>query len=129
MLVGSQITSQNFSIKPGQGRVPSQLMAKKCTEACGQFPVASSQISLSKFALAHCRAGLYTASVVSPGMEDRPDTKIGVLALQGSFREHCTLLNKLPGVTAFEVRTREQLSRCEGLVIPGGRSRPRSDMP
>ena len=55
-------------------------------------------------------------------MSTGAETKVGVLALQGSFREHCTCLNRIPGVTAFEVRTKEQLSRCDGLVIPGGRS-------
>lgn len=29
--------------------------------------------------------------------------RIGVLALQGSFREHMTLLNRIPGVDAVEV--------------------------
>ena len=53
-------------------------------------------------------------------MSTDSDIKIGVLALQGSFREHCSCLNRIPGVTAFEVRTKEQLNRCDGLVIPGG---------
>ena len=29
--------------------------------------------------------------------------RVGVLALQGSFREHMTLLNRIPGVEAVEV--------------------------
>jgi 5'-phosphate synthase pdxT subunit len=45
--------------------------------------------------------------------------RIGVLALQGSFREHMTLLNRLPGVEAVEVRTVEQLRSVSGLIIPG----------
>ena len=47
---------------------------------------------------------------------------VGVLALQGSFREHSTALRRLPGVTALEVRTADELRRCDGLVIPGGES-------
>jgi glutamine amidotransferase PdxT len=45
--------------------------------------------------------------------------RIGVLALQGSFREHMTLLNRIPGVEAVEIRTAEQLRSVSGLIIPG----------
>lgn len=45
--------------------------------------------------------------------------RIGVLALQGSFREHMTLLNRVPGVEAVEIRTIEQLRSVSGLIIPG----------
>ncbi len=44
---------------------------------------------------------------------------IGVLALQGSFREHIALLRRLPGVNASEVRNRQQLLASDGLIIPG----------
>lgn len=47
---------------------------------------------------------------------------IGVLALQGSFREHITCLNKLDGVKGIEVRTAAELATCAGLIIPGGES-------
>jgi pyridoxal 5'-phosphate synthase pdxT subunit len=47
--------------------------------------------------------------------------RIGVLALQGAFREHVTLLRGL-GADAVEVRTPEDLERCAGLVLPGGES-------
>lgn len=47
---------------------------------------------------------------------------VGVLALQGSFREHAALLQRVPGVAVVEVRSREQLAGVEGLVIPGGES-------
>jgi hypothetical protein len=40
--------------------------------------------------------------------------------VQGSFREHIVMLNKLEGVTGVEVRTREQLHSVDGLIIPGG---------
>ena len=47
--------------------------------------------------------------------------KIGVLALQGAFREHVAMLRRL-GVEAVEVRLPEQLDGLDGLVIPGGES-------
>ncbi len=47
--------------------------------------------------------------------------RIGVLALQGAFREHVVLLRGL-GADAVEVRTPDELERCAGLVLPGGES-------
>src|SRR5688500_17206185 len=47
--------------------------------------------------------------------------KIGVLALQGNFREHVAALELL-GADAVEVRLPEQLEGLDGLVIPGGES-------
>ena len=47
--------------------------------------------------------------------------KIGVLALQGAFREHIVMLRRL-GVEATEVRLPGQLEGLDGLVIPGGES-------
>jgi pyridoxal 5'-phosphate synthase pdxT subunit len=47
--------------------------------------------------------------------------KIGVLAVQGNFREHVAMLRRL-GVDAVEVRKPEQLDGLDGLVIPGGES-------
>lgn len=48
-------------------------------------------------------------------------TSVGVLALQGDVREHLRLLEGL-GVGAVEVKTADQLSSVDGLVIPGGES-------
>ena len=48
-------------------------------------------------------------------------TKIGVLALQGAFREHIEALHKL-GADTVEVRLPEQLEGLDGLIIPGGES-------
>lgn len=45
--------------------------------------------------------------------------RIGVLALQGSFREHMASLRRLPSVEPVEVRTKEQLRSVDGLIIPG----------
>src|SRR5581483_9212087 len=47
--------------------------------------------------------------------------KIGVLALQGDFREHIHMLREL-GADAVEVRLPEQLRDLDGLIIPGGES-------
>ena len=47
--------------------------------------------------------------------------KIGVLAVQGNFREHLAVLREL-GAEAVEVRLPEQLDDLDGLVIPGGES-------
>jgi 5'-phosphate synthase pdxT subunit len=47
--------------------------------------------------------------------------KIGVLAVQGNFREHMAMLRRL-GADVVEVRKPEQLDGLDGLVIPGGES-------
>ena len=46
---------------------------------------------------------------------------IGVLALQGGFREHLNRLRTL-GVRAEPVRTAAQLKNVDGLILPGGES-------
>jgi len=48
-------------------------------------------------------------------------TRIGVLALQGDFREHIRALEGL-GAQAHPVRLPEELKDVDGLVIPGGES-------
>lgn len=47
--------------------------------------------------------------------------KIGVLALQGDFREHAQMLGRL-GLEPIEVRLPRQLDEIDGLIIPGGES-------
>lgn len=56
---------------------------------------------------------------------------VGVLALQGAFYEHIKLLQQAATEVALkdgqrwafvEVRTVEELERCEALIIPGGES-------
>jgi 5'-phosphate synthase pdxT subunit len=47
--------------------------------------------------------------------------RIGVLALQGDFREHLVALERV-GAAAYPVRLAEQLGGLDGLVIPGGES-------
>ncbi len=47
--------------------------------------------------------------------------KIGVLALQGAFREHILALRRL-GAEAVEVRRPAEFVGLDGLIIPGGES-------
>ncbi len=47
--------------------------------------------------------------------------RIGVLAVQGNFREHAAVLRRL-GAEPIEVRKPEQLDGLDGLIIPGGES-------
>lgn len=46
---------------------------------------------------------------------------VGVLALQGDFREHQQTLAAID-VESIQVRTVSELQRCDGLIIPGGES-------
>jgi len=46
---------------------------------------------------------------------------IGILALQGDFDRHEQMVAAL-GHDSLRVRRREQLSQCDGLIIPGGES-------
>ena len=56
----------------------------------------------------------YTCAVEKP-------LRIGVLAVQGNFREHAAMLRRL-GAEAVEVRLPEQLEGLDGLIVPGGES-------
>jgi 5'-phosphate synthase pdxT subunit len=47
--------------------------------------------------------------------------RIGVLAVQGAFREHAAVLRRL-GAEVVEVRKPEQLEGVQGLIVPGGES-------
>ena len=47
--------------------------------------------------------------------------RIGVLALQGAFREHALLLKK-NHCHVTEVRLPGQLDMIDGLIMPGGES-------
>ena len=51
--------------------------------------------------------------------------RIGVLAIQGDFREHSDVLRRL-GADPVEVRKPEELEGLDGLVIPGGESTGKS---
>ncbi|KZT23188.1 SNO glutamine amidotransferase [Neolentinus lepideus HHB14362 ss-1] len=50
---------------------------------------------------------------------------VGILALQGAFAEHQTILQRLSikrRVIVVLVRTAEDLAKCDALIIPGGES-------
>jgi pyridoxal 5'-phosphate synthase pdxT subunit len=51
---------------------------------------------------------------------DKP-LRIGVLAVQGNFREHAAVLRRL-GAEPVEVRLPAQLGGLDGLILPGGES-------
>jgi 5'-phosphate synthase pdxT subunit len=51
----------------------------------------------------------------------KPSPRVGVLALQGDFEEHCAALQNA-GAQAVAVKRREQLDGLDGLVVPGGES-------
>lgn len=55
------------------------------------------------------------------GQAEAGSKRIGVLALQGDFKEHAEILKKL-GVEPVEVRTLEDLRDLAGLIVPGGES-------
>src|SRR5208337_5151935 len=46
---------------------------------------------------------------------------IGILAVQGDFQAHATMLQSL-GAETVEVRTVAGLAGCDGIVLPGGES-------
>ena len=59
------------------------------------------------------------------------DIVVGVLALQGAFYEHFKLLHHAAAKVVLsinrkwnftEVRTIQELERCDALIIPGGES-------
>lgn len=52
---------------------------------------------------------------------------VGVLALQGDWREHKLTLESL-GAEVLPVKTKEDLERVSGLVIPGGESTTMSNL-
>ncbi|MDR1771622.1 MAG: pyridoxal 5'-phosphate synthase glutaminase subunit PdxT [Hungatella sp.] len=56
-------------------------------------------------------------------MESRVSTmRIGILALQGAFKEHEKMLTKL-GADSFEIRQRTDFKEeMNGLILPGGES-------
>jgi 5'-phosphate synthase pdxT subunit len=54
-------------------------------------------------------------------LTDQRTPRVGVLALQGDFREHIAVLRGL-GAEAVPVRRPEEVAAIDGLVIPGGES-------
>ncbi len=63
-------------------------------------------------------------AILSPAYEQAAPTeapRVGVLALQGDFREHRATFARL-GAATVEVRKPADLERVDGLAIPGGES-------
>lgn len=61
------------------------------------------------------------SSVVSPSAN--APTHVGVLALQGAFAKHVSMLQECDAnLNVVEVKTPAQLSNVDALVIPGGES-------
>ena len=56
-----------------------------------------------------------------PAASSEGEPHIGVLALQGAFREHVRILRRL-GAKVTEVRLPRDLEGLDGLMIPGGES-------
>jgi 5'-phosphate synthase pdxT subunit len=46
---------------------------------------------------------------------------VGILALQGDFEAHAKAVEKA-GARAIEVRSRDEMEQCDGLILPGGES-------
>ncbi|SJX66541.1 related to Sno-type pyridoxine vitamin B6 biosynthetic protein SNO1 [Sporisorium reilianum f. sp. reilianum] len=69
-------------------------------------------------------------TTISPSSSSSSSTSItvGVLAIQGAFREHASHINRLNTLHPLQtirstlVRTPEQLADCDALIIPGGES-------
>jgi 5'-phosphate synthase pdxT subunit len=58
----------------------------------------------------------------SPSVAGSPDApRVGVLALQGDFREHLSVMTSL-GADAVPVRRPTEIDDLDGLIIPGGES-------
>ena len=55
------------------------------------------------------------------GSASKGGVRVGVLALQGAFREHAAALREV-GLEPVEVRQARDLEGIRGLVIPGGES-------
>ncbi|WP_242973017.1 pyridoxal 5'-phosphate synthase glutaminase subunit PdxT [Anaeromicrobium sediminis] len=54
-------------------------------------------------------------------IEDTKMKNIGVLALQGAFKEHIKIIKSL-GHNGIEIRKVQQLDDLDGIILPGGES-------
>jgi len=66
-------------------------------------------------------AGRMTTPLSSPGSRVGSGLRIGVLALQGDFREHLHAV-EAAGAAGIGVRRPAELAGLDGLIIPGGES-------
>ena len=78
-------------------------------------------------------AALANGTPISPSASSSSSSttmniQVGVLAIQGAFREHASHINRLNvlhplhSIRSVLVRTPEQLADCDALIIPGGES-------
>jgi len=58
---------------------------------------------------------------VNRNHEEKKNITIGVLALQGAFREHIKALQKT-GIKAVEIKFPGNINDIDGLIVPGGES-------
>jgi len=58
---------------------------------------------------------------VNRNHKEKKDITIGVLALQGAFREHIKALQKT-GINAVEIKFPGNINDIDGLIVPGGES-------
>lgn len=63
----------------------------------------------------------FRAAPGADGQEERKGMRVGVLALQGAFREHREALARL-GIESIEIRLPHELAMIDALIIPGGES-------
>ena len=76
---------------------------------------------MTYFGLQHRRDAILSPEFAAPGRNVADAPRVGVLALQGDFREHRVMLERLGAVTS-EVRRADAVAELDGLVIPGGES-------
>jgi len=69
----------------------------------------------------HRRDAILSPEFDARGRGEAAAPRIGVLALQGDFREHRAVLERL-GAVSIEIRHARHLETVDGLVIPGGES-------
>ena len=88
--------------------------AAGCRRSSTRSPASCSSRSASWSRGGDPASGLYNPFVEKP-------LRIGVLAVQGNFREHAAVLRRL-GAEPVEVRLPAQLDGLDGLILPGGES-------
>lgn len=77
---------------------------------------------LCKLAFVTCSLAVWAQNQKKPDYRNGVIVmKIGILAVQGAFREHERMLQKL-GVDTIYVKKQEHLEGVEGLIVPGGES-------
>ena len=76
---------------------------------------------MTSYVLAHRRDAILSPEFPAAGRDGGASPCIGVLALQGDFREHRAMLEAL-GAATTEIRQAAELDAVDALVIPGGES-------